>query len=180
MSGRGARFLVQHVAAFNKLRLFALEKAKTRSKLRFLQVAAEVLERLLHAAGQPDASFEICAVVSQPGRPKGRGNKRVPQPSEVEQLAVSSGFSSERILCPEKASEKQFLETLKELSPDLCITAAYGNYLPTKFLAIPRFGTLNIHPSLLPKYRGAAPVQRTLQVCACCCSAAIRLARFLD
>ena len=51
-----------------------------------------------------------------------------------------------------------------ELQPDLCVTAAYGNILPQRFLDIPRFGTLNIHPSLLPRFRGAAPVQRALQV----------------
>jgi methionyl-tRNA formyltransferase len=107
---------------------------------------------------------QVSAVVSQPGRPKGRGNKKVPQPSEVEQLALASGLQPHQILCPEKATDKQFLETLRQLGPDLCITAAYGNYLPTTFLAIPTHGTLNIHPSLLPKYRGAAPVQRALQV----------------
>jgi methionyl-tRNA formyltransferase len=67
------------------------------------------------------------------------------------------------VLTPEKAGEALFLETLTSLKPDLCITAAYGNFLPSKFLAIPKFGTLNIHPSLLPKYRGAAPVPRCLE-----------------
>ena len=57
----------------------------------------------------------------------------------------------------------RFLDTLRALGPDLCVTAAYGNYLPTAFLSIPRHGTLNIHPSLLPRYRGAAPVQRALE-----------------
>lgn len=63
--------------------------------------------------------------------------------------------------CPPQES---FLEALAALSPDLAITAAYGNMLPTAFLDLPRFGTLNIHPSLLPKYRGAAPVQRAVEV----------------
>ena len=62
------------------------------------------------------------------------------------------------------ALQEEFLATLRDLQPDLCLTAAYGNYLPTKFLSIPKYGTVNIHPSLLPKYRGAAPVQRALQV----------------
>lgn len=62
------------------------------------------------------------------------------------------------------ALQEDFLNTLRALQPDLCLTAAYGNYLPTKFLSIPKYGTVNIHPSLLPKYRGAAPVQRALQV----------------
>ena len=60
--------------------------------------------------------------------------------------------------------QEGFLTRLQSLQPDLCVTAAYGNILPKAFLAIPKFGTLNIHPSLLPKYRGAAPVQRCLQV----------------
>ncbi len=62
------------------------------------------------------------------------------------------------------SSKAEFLERLAELAPDLCVTAAYGNILPQRFLDIPRFGTLNVHPSLLPAYRGAAPVQRALQV----------------
>ncbi len=64
-------------------------------------------------------------------------------------------------LCP---GQEAFLATLAALRPDLCVTAAYGNILPSAFLALPRFGTLNVHPSLLPAYRGAAPVQRALQV----------------
>lgn len=122
-----------------------------------------MLDKLLAASKAPGSTFDIAAVVSQPGRPKGRGAKRVPQPSPVEQLALDSGIATDRIFCPEKATDKAFLETLASLSPDLCVTAAYGNYLPTKFLAVPRHGTLNIHPSLLPAYRGAAPVQRSLQ-----------------
>ena len=62
-----------------------------------------------------------------------------------------------------KANEPEFLEALARMEPDLAVTAAYGNFLPSKFLAIPRLGTLNIHPSLLPQFRGAAPVQRALE-----------------
>ena len=124
-------------------------------------VAALVLNRLLHAASLPDASFEIPAVVSQPGRPRGR--HRIAQPSPVETAATSAGVPPERMLLPVKASERAFLDRMREIGPDLCVTAAYGNYLPMSFLSIPRFGTLNIHPSLLPAYRGAAPVQRALQ-----------------
>ncbi len=77
-------------------------------------------------------------------------------------LHVIKSVSSADLFCIEQAP---FLERLTAIQPDLCITAAYGNVLPSKFLSIPRFGTLNIHPSLLPKYRGAAPVQRAIQVC---------------
>ena len=65
---------------------------------------------------------------------------------------------------PGTVLQPEFLEQLRAMQPDLCITAAYGNILPKAFLQIPRHGTLNIHPSLLPQYRGAAPVQRALQV----------------
>lgn len=61
--------------------------------------------------------------------------------------------------------QEEFLGWMREVGPDLCVTAAYGNILPQAFLDIPACGTLNIHPSLLPKYRGAAPVQRALQAC---------------
>ena len=67
------------------------------------------------------------------------------------------------------AWQEDFLSRLSDLRPDLCITAAYGNILPQAFLDIPRLGTLNIHPSLLPKYRGASPVQRALQVTCLSC-----------
>jgi methionyl-tRNA formyltransferase len=66
------------------------------------------------------------------------------------------------VFCPEKASDLEFLQKLENMKPDLCITAAYGNYLPKRFLSIPKFGTVNIHPSLLPLYRGASPLQRCL------------------
>ena len=128
-------------------------------------VAAIVLKDLLAASEQSmttaSTPWEISAVVTQPGRPKGRG--KVPQPSPVYTTAVDHGIPSDRIYTPVKASEKDFLAALADLDPDVCITAAYGNYLPTTFLSIPTHGTLNIHPSLLPLYRGAAPVQRSLQ-----------------
>ena len=80
--------------------------------------------------------------------------------SPVHIVALKLGIP---LFIPESAKDVQFLDALEALSPDLCVTAAYGNYLPKRFLAIPKFGTLNIHPSLLPKYRGAAPVQRCLE-----------------
>jgi methionyl-tRNA formyltransferase len=131
------------------------------------EVASRVLVDLIHASREslsnPNCShpWEISAVVTQPGRPKGRG--KVPQPSPVYSTAVELGIPESMILCPAKASEEDFLLQLEALKPDICITAAYGNYLPTAFLRIPAQGTLNIHPSLLPLYRGAAPVQRSLE-----------------
>lgn len=68
------------------------------------------------------------------------------------------------VLWPEKAKDPDFLNELETTyKPDLCITAAYGQYLPKRFLSLPKFGTLNIHPSLLPRWRGASPVQRSLE-----------------
>ncbi|KAK9908428.1 hypothetical protein WJX75_007688 [Coccomyxa subellipsoidea] len=127
------------------------------------EVASSVLQQLLDAAATSDSTFEVAAIVTQPGRPRGRGSKKIAQPCPVAQLALDQGWPQEKILSPVKAGEEPFLEQLAAIDPDLCITAAYGNILPSKFLAIPRFGTLNIHPSLLPQYRGAAPVQRALQ-----------------
>lgn len=84
-------------------------------------------------------------------------------PSPVAQHALDRGFPADLIFTPLKASDEAFLSNFSALEPELCITAAYGNILPTKFLKIPLSGTVNIHPSLLPLYRGAAPVQRALQ-----------------
>ncbi|XP_047316247.1 methionyl-tRNA formyltransferase [Impatiens glandulifera] len=136
----------------------------TRKKLVFLgspQVSASVLDDLLDASSASDSQFEVAAIVTQP--PSGRDRGRKVMPSPVAQRALDRGFSSDLILTPQRAGEDSFLSDLKALEADLCITAAYGNILPSKFLKIPSLGTVNIHPSLLPLYRGAAPVQRALQ-----------------
>ncbi|KAK9849374.1 hypothetical protein WJX84_008915 [Apatococcus fuscideae] len=126
------------------------------------EVAAEVLKHLTsYAKSEENCSYEISAVVTQPWAARGRSRK--PKPSFVEEAAVQCGIPDERIFCPASAKDAGFLESLAALKPDLCVTAAYGNILPQAFLDIPTFGTLNIHPSLLPKFRGAAPVQRALQ-----------------
>ncbi|EES01287.1 hypothetical protein BDA96_03G283000 [Sorghum bicolor] len=125
------------------------------------QVAASVLDKLLGASGSPESAFKVAAVVTQPPAAKNRGRKLLP--SAVAQLALDRGFPEELIFTPERAREESFLSALKEVEPDVCVTAAYGNILPQKFLDIPSCGTVNIHPSLLPLYRGAAPVQRALQ-----------------
>ncbi|CAI9110606.1 OLC1v1010662C1 [Oldenlandia corymbosa var. corymbosa] len=125
------------------------------------QVSASVLDALFSASSAPDSSFEVAAIVSQPPARRDRGRKVLPSP--VAQHALDSGFPHDLIFTPEKAGEESFLCSFKSLEPELCVTAAYGNILPTKFLKIPSLGTVNIHPSLLPLYRGAAPVQRALQ-----------------
>ncbi|KAB1211272.1 Methionyl-tRNA formyltransferase [Morella rubra] len=125
------------------------------------QVAATVLDSLLSTSSAPDSLFEVAAIVTQPPSRRNRGRNMMPSP--VAQYALDRGFSSDLIFTPERAGEDMFLSNLKALQPELCITAAYGNILPSKFLKIPPLGTVNIHPSLLPLYRGAAPVQRALQ-----------------
>ncbi len=102
-------------------------------------------------------------MVSQPGKPRGRGNKATPLPTPVEEQARALGMqpwapsgdapppAGGAVLCPATARDPSFLAALEALRPDLCVTAAYGNMLPQRFLDLPRLGTLNIHPSLLPK-----------------------------
>lgn len=125
------------------------------------QVSATVLDALLNASTAPDSLFEVAAIVTQPPSRKSRGKKLMPSP--LAQHALDRGFPSNLIFTPERVGEDVFLSNLRDLQPELCITAAYGNILPSKFLNIPTSGTVNIHPSLLPLYRGAAPVQRALQ-----------------
>jgi len=100
----------------------------------------------------------IVGVVTQPPRRRKRKGKL--EDSPVGAMAKELGLP---LLTPESVKEDEFMQEFTALKPDLCITAAYGQYLPRKFLATPRLGTLNIHPSLLPAYRGASPVQRSLQ-----------------
>jgi methionyl-tRNA formyltransferase len=98
--------------------------------------------------------FSIVAVVTQPDRPKGRNLH--PQPSPVKVLATAKQI---RVLQPERARNESFLQTVEELQPDLIVVTAYGQILPGALLELPRFGGLNVHASLLPRYRGAAPIQ---------------------
>jgi methionyl-tRNA formyltransferase len=98
--------------------------------------------------------FDVAAVVTQPDRPKGR--ELEPQPSPVKTRAVEAGLS---VLQPERARDAAFISSLAALSPDLIVVAAYGQLLPLSILELPKFGCVNVHASLLPKYRGAAPIQ---------------------
>jgi methionyl-tRNA formyltransferase len=107
----------------------------------------------LQALGR-EKSFQIIAVVSQPDKPRGRDMKL--QPTPVKALALSEGLP---VLQPERARNEAFIAQLKTLQPDLIVVAAYGQILPQALLDIPRFGCLNVHTSILPRYRGAAPIQ---------------------
>ncbi len=96
----------------------------------------------------------VLAVVTQPDRPKGRGRRLVPPP--VKEVAGTLGYP---VLQPPRIKEHRFIDKIIALDPDLFVVVAYGRILPGSFLSIPRLGAINIHPSLLPKYRGPAPIQ---------------------
>lgn len=99
-------------------------------------------------------AFQVVAVVTQPDRPKGRALKL--QPSPVKEAALRAALP---IRQPERARDPAFLEELRLLEPDIIVVAAYGQLLPPAILALPPQGCFNVHASLLPKYRGAAPIQ---------------------
>jgi methionyl-tRNA formyltransferase len=107
------------------------------------------LERLLK-----DPGVELVAVVTQPDRPKGRDLRL--QPSPVKELALRQQLP---VLQPERARNETFILELRTLSPDLILVAAFGQILPRSILELPTHGCLNVHTSLLPKYRGAGPIQ---------------------
>jgi len=101
-------------------------------------------------------NFSIEAVVTQPDKPKGR--KKVLSSPPIKEYATTRDFL---ILQPQKMDE-EFINRLNEIKPDIGIVVAYGKILPKEIFNIPKYGFLNIHASLLPKYRGAAPIQATL------------------
>ncbi len=101
-----------------------------------------------------DPNVVLRAVVTQPDKPKGRDLKL--QPSPVKETAVQAGLP---VLQPLRAREDAFVSQLRALEPELIIVAAYGQILPPSILELPRLGCLNVHTSLLPRYRGAAPIQ---------------------
>ena len=111
-------------------------------------IAATCLKKIL-ADG-----FEVVGVYTQPDRPKGRGMKLVASP--VKEVALAAGIP---VFQPETFREEETVEALRELKPDICAVVAYGRILPQKVLDVPTFGCINIHASVLPKYRGSAPYQ---------------------
>jgi methionyl-tRNA formyltransferase len=117
------------------------------------EFAAVSLEALIH-----DERFEIIAVLTQPDRPAGRGQKL--QTSPVKTLALQHQLL---VLQPETLKTTEIQETLKSFQADVMIVAAYGLLLPEAVLSIPKYGCINIHGSLLPRWRGAAPVQRAIE-----------------
>lgn len=97
---------------------------------------------------------EILAVVTQLDRPKGRGNKLLQTP--VKEYALEQGLT---VYQPQKVKTPEFVELLHELQPELIVVAAFGQFLSKEILELPKYGCINVHASLLPKYRGAAPIQ---------------------
>ena len=110
--------------------------------------AAASLQKLL------DEGFDVVGVFTQPDKPKGRGMELAFSP--VKELALSHGLP---VYQPEKMRDGTALAILQELRPDILAVVAYGRILPDELLELPRYGAVNVHGSLLPKYRGAAPIQ---------------------
>ena len=105
--------------------------------------------RDLHKNGQ-----DVALVVTQPDRPKGRGRKVIPPP--VKEVAVSFGYEINQ---PASIRTDEFADHMAKYKPDIIVVVAYGHIIPKNILAIPKIATINIHASLLPKYRGPAPIQ---------------------
>ncbi len=100
---------------------------------------------------------EVVGVVSQPDKPKGRGHKLMP--TDVKKAAEAAGLT---VYQPESLKDGALMPVLEELQPDVIVVAAYGKILPKYILDYPKYGCINVHASLLPKYRGAAPIQRAI------------------
>lgn len=110
--------------------------------------AAASLKKLL------DEGFDVVGVFTQPDKPKGRGMELAYSP--VKELALAHSLP---VYQPEKMRDGTALEAVKALAPDILVVVAYGRILPDDILAVPQYGAINVHGSLLPKYRGAAPIQ---------------------
>lgn len=111
------------------------------------EFAAPILESL-HTAGH-----NIDLVISQPDKPKGRGKKL--QATPVKEKALKLGLE---VYQPENVNDEEAISTIKSINPDIIVVAAYGQILKTELLNLPKYGCINVHASLLPKYRGAAPI----------------------
>ena len=111
-------------------------------------IAATCLKKIL------SDGFEVVGVYTQPDRPKGRGMKMLPSP--VKEVALAAGIP---VFQPDSFREEETVEALRALKPDVCAVVAYGRILPQKVLDVPKLGCVNIHASVLPRYRGSAPYQ---------------------
>ena len=109
--------------------------------------AGEALKALINSKHQ------VAAVFTQPDKPKGRGNKLTPPP--VKEVALENEIP---VFQPQRIRDAESLQILKDIQPDIIVVAAYGKILPREILDLPLYGCVNIHASVLPKYRGAAPI----------------------
>ena len=100
------------------------------------------------------AGHEVAAVVTQPDKPKGRGKSLMPTP--VKEVALAHQIP---VFQPKKVRDPEFVETLRTIAPDVIVVAAFGQIISKEILDMPRYGCINVHASLLPAYRGAAPIQ---------------------
>ena len=100
---------------------------------------------------------EVVAVITQPDKPQGRNRKLVPTPVKVKAQAYDIP-----VYQPVKIREEESVQMIRDYNPDVIVVAAYGQILPESILNIPKYGCINIHASLLPKYRGAAPIERAI------------------
>ena len=131
-----------------------MKKAVMKMKILFMgtsEFAVPSLEKLIAAR------FDFVGVVTQPDRPSGRGKRLTPPPIKV--TAANHNLPTYQ---PERVRDRDSVRVLRELQPDVIVVVAFGQILPKSVLELPRFGCLNIHPSCLPKYRGAAPIQWAL------------------
>ena len=103
------------------------------------------------------AGYEVTAVITQPDKPKGRGKTLLPTPVKEEAMKHEN-----TVYQPQKVRDPEFVEVLKNLAPDMIVVAAFGQIIPKEILDMPKYGCINIHASLLPKYRGAAPIQQAV------------------
>ena len=101
-----------------------------------------------------EAGHEVAAVVTQPDKPKGRG--KAMQATPVKEAALARGLT---VFQPDRIREPGFQEELKKINPDVIVVVAFGQIIPKTILELPRYGCINVHASLLPRYRGAAPIQ---------------------
>ena len=105
-----------------------------------------------------EAGYDVAAVVTQPDKPKGRGKSLLPTPVKEEALLHEIPvYQPQRV-----KNNREFLDTLREIAPDVIVVAAFGQIIPRDVLELPKYGCINIHASLLPKYRGAAPIQQAV------------------
>ena len=124
-------------------------------RLLFMGTSPFAVPTLHRLAGSP--GHDILAIVTQPDRPSGRGGKLTMSP--VKEAALASGLT---LLQPEKVRAKDFAQTVREMAPEIIVVAAFGQIIPQRILDIPPLGCINVHGSLLPRWRGAAPMQYAL------------------